>query len=194
MDIIINSSTNKNFYDEVEYARRVFEKIHTNPLTKIQRQTKVYNRIYIIFSILMLISFNAWAKDNISNTTFAIYTTIFVINIFFITFKLYEYKKSLNNLTKKVGHAKLHVDENKISYEKDGELSFKLEYKWDTVKYIIVNKYSIFILPQNKTDAFIALDIENKDKLIEALKKYNHEDLIVKNSQMNKKNENNNTI
>lgn len=53
---------------------------------------------------------------------------------------------------------------------------------WDAIEYIIINKYSISILPENFASVAIFIEINSKDKLIKALKKYKKEELLIDNS------------
>ena len=53
---------------------------------------------------------------------------------------------------------------------------------WDAIEYIIINKYSISILPKNFACIALFVEINSKDELITALKKYKKEELLIDNS------------
>ena len=80
-------------------------------------------------------------------------------------------------------------------YRKNGkngklfEIDFWIEEKqvstklyWDSIEYIIINKYSICIFPKNFAHFAIFISINSKDEVYKALKKYNKLNLLIDNS------------
>ena len=72
------------------------------------------------------------------------------------------------------------IDETGIENKEENETSSKLY--WDAIEYIIINKYSICILPQNFAHFAIYIEINAKNNVYKALKKFNKLDLLIDNS------------
>lgn len=53
---------------------------------------------------------------------------------------------------------------------------------WKSIEYIIINKYSICVLPKNFSAILIGIEIGSKDDVYQSLKKYKKLDLLVDNS------------
>ena len=53
---------------------------------------------------------------------------------------------------------------------------------WEVIEYIIINKYSICVLPKNFSAILIGIEISAKDEVYKALKKYKKLNLLVDNS------------
>ena len=58
-------------------------------------------------------------------------------------------------------------------------MSIKLP--WEAIEYIIINKYSISVLPKNFSSVFIFAEINTKDEIYKSLKKYKKLDLLIDN-------------
>ncbi len=72
------------------------------------------------------------------------------------------------------------IDETGIENKEENEISSKLY--WDAIEYIIINKYSICILPKNFAHFAIYIEINAKNNVYKALKKFNKLDLLIDNS------------
>ena len=53
---------------------------------------------------------------------------------------------------------------------------------WEAIEHIIINKYSICVLPKNFSAILIGIEIGAKDDVYKSLKKYKKLDLLVDNS------------
>ena len=65
-------------------------------------------------------------------------------------------------------------------HREENQVSSKLF--WDAIEYIIINKHSICCLPKNFAHFAIFIEISAKDKVYEALKKYDKLNLLIDNS------------
>ena len=72
------------------------------------------------------------------------------------------------------------VTELEEDEQEENEISSKLY--WDAIEYIIINKYSICILPKNFAHFAIYIEINAKNNVYKALKKFNKLDLLIDNS------------
>lgn len=102
--------------------------------------------------------------------------TLFLIYLYLVfetNYKLKEYMLHDNST--------IIIDETGIESIENNEVSKKL--CWSAIERIIINKYSISILPKNFAHFAIFIEKSSKEKVIEALKKYNKQNLLVNHSQ-----------
>lgn len=72
------------------------------------------------------------------------------------------------------------IDETGIENKEENETSSKLY--WDAIEYIIVNKYSISVLPKNFAHFAIFIEISSKKEVLKALEKYSKANILIDNS------------
>ena len=72
------------------------------------------------------------------------------------------------------------IDETGIENKEENKTVSKLY--WDAIEYIIVNKYSISILPKNFAHFAIFIEISSKKEVLKTLEKYNQTNLLIDNS------------
>lgn len=171
MTFISNEVNNKKYYEEIMYVSNNYYIFKKNPKTKVHSLIKVfilYIIILLIFTIMLLF------VPTISGL--AIITIIFCLLYIYLLveakYKLREYLKH--------GNSKITFDEEGVECTSEKEMSNKLY--WDAIEYIIINKYSISILPKNFASVALFIEISSKDELIKALKKYKKEELLIDNS------------
>ena len=76
----------------------------------------------------------------------------------------------------------IKIDEDGIEDIYENKISTKLY--WDYIEHIIINKYSICVVPKSSYSILIGTDISNKDDMIKALKKYKKIDLLIDNTEI----------
>ena len=54
---------------------------------------------------------------------------------------------------------------------------------WDNIEWIIINKHTISFLPKSFAHFIITININHKDKVYQALKKYQKLNILQDNSQ-----------
>ena len=87
-------------------------------------------------------------------------------------------------------HTKITLNENVyIKIDEDGiediyENKISTKLYWDYIEHIIINKYSICVVPKSSYSILIGTDISNKDDMIKALKKYKKIDLLIDNTEI----------
>ena len=55
----------------------------------------------------------------------------------------------------------------------------KYDIGWKDIKYILINKYSISFIPRDKNNILLSISTEYKDKVIDAINKYNYSNLVI---------------
>ena len=76
----------------------------------------------------------------------------------------------------------IKIDEDGIEDIYENKISTKLY--WDYIDYIIINKYSICVIPKSSYSILIGIEISSKDEVIECLKKYKKIDLLIDNTEI----------
>ena len=127
--------------------------------------------LFIMFIVLLFIPSISYLSA-IPFTMFFIYAYLLVE----AKYRLREYLKSGDSIIK--------IAKDGIENVCDNKLSIKLP--WEAIEYIIINKYSISVLPKNFSSVFIFAEINTKDEIYKSLKKYKKLDLLIDNSNQYK--------
>ena len=96
------------------------------------------------------------------------------------------YKNYINTFVKKAKQEIIEINDIGILND-DGNM--KIQINWDSIQVIVINKYTISIIPKNEVlnNIIISLSTKYKKEFIKGLKKYNKEFLLVDNSDRYKK-------
>ena len=86
--------------------------------------------------------------------------------------------KRIKNYINDKGIKHVNIEKEYVEY-KDDNKSFKVKFK--DIKCVIMNKYSICFIPNSLNNAIISMTIEYKNDIINVLKKYKREELIINN-------------
>ena len=162
---------NKKYYEEIMYISSNYYIFKKRPRTKTHSLINVFI-LYIILFLILLFSFlfipNMMIIIGVFLTCIIVYTYLLIET----NYKLREFMKHNNSLIK--------IDETGIENIEEKQVSTKLY--WDSIEYIIINKYSICIFPKNFAHFAIFISINSKDEVYKALKKYNKLNLLIDNS------------
>ena len=166
-----NEKENKKYYEEIMYISSNYYIFKKNPKTRVHSLNKVF-LLYIIFFLILFFA-SLWIPQIIilSGVTF-ILCVIYIYLFVETNYKLREYRKHNNSTIK--------IDKTGIENIEENQVSSKLF--WDAIEYIIINKHSICFLPKNFAHFAIFIEISAKDKVYEALKKYDKLNLLIDNS------------
>lgn len=171
MTIESKEKGNKKYYEEIMYISSNYYIFKKRPKTKVHSLINVYildiTLLFIMFIILLFIPIISYLSA-IPFTMLFIYAYLLVE----AKYRLREYLKSGDSIIK--------IAEDGIENVCDNKLSIKLP--WEAIEYIIINKYSISVLPKNFSSVFIFAEINTKDEIYKSLKKYKKLDLLVDNS------------
>ena len=162
---------NKKYYEEIMYISSNYYIFKKRPKTKTHSLVKVFIFYIILFSLIFL---SCLFIPNLYVIS-AIALTILIIYIYLLVetkYKLREFMKHNDSL--------ITIDETGIENKEENKTVSKLY--WNAIEYIIVNKYSISILPKNFAHFAIFIEISSKKEVLKALKKYNQTNLLIDNS------------
>ena len=144
--------------------------IKKRPQTKTHSLLKVfglYSLLFLILSTIFLFISAMIALSGIYFSFFLVYTYLFVET----NYKLKEYMKH--------NDTSIIIDEIGIESKEENASSSKLY--WEAIEYVIINKYSICILPKNFAHFVIFINITAKKQVLEAITKYNKLDILIDN-------------
>lgn len=162
---------NKKYYEEIMYISSNYYIFKKRPKTKTHSLVKVF----ILYSILFLLIFLSCLFIPNLYILSAIAFIILIIYIYLLVetkYKLREFMKHNNSI--------ITIDETGIENKEENQTSSKLY--WDAIEYIIINKYSICVLPKNFAHFAIYIEIHAKNNVYKTLKKFNKLNLLIDNS------------
>lgn len=184
MKIEINEKPDRKFYDELLYVTSYYKKIKKKPNKKITTITKELMKDIGIILLLLLIElfFYFEYQDNIFLFMIGF---IGLILIFFILY-LIAVQKRIKDFLKDNTKTIISINESGVELVKENIQHIQVD--WNSIDFILINKYSICLLPKNITNIIIALDTKNKKEFLEGIKKYDKDDLIVDNTELDDRN------
>ena len=162
---------NKKYYEEIMYISSNYYIFKKRPKTKAHSLVKVFIFYIILFSLIFLSCLfipNLYILSVIAFIILVIYIYLLVET----KYKLREFMKHNNSI--------ITIDETGIENKEENEISSKLY--WDAIEYIIVNKYSISVLPKNFAHFAIFIEISSKKEVLKALEKYSKANILIDNS------------
>lgn len=176
MKLEITKRGSKEFYDEVLYVISKYKTIINNSNTKIHGLRKdaiLLGLISLIFSIINLL---IYYRDKAEK--FFLYISYFFIFLIILSIIYYIIiNNRINKLREPDDKITITFDNKRIAYKRTNT---KYDIKWEDIKYILINKYSINFIPKDKNNILLSISTEYQDKVLEAIKKYKYEELIIK--------------
>lgn len=163
----------KKYYNEIFYILLKYKKFLKNPNKKtISIMTSYLIKIlFCIFFILYCLFFYF-----VFNSLFFIFFAgYFLFAGLLNTILFFRTKKQINSILSHDNKRTITLDDKKVEYM---DINKSYRDPWSSIKYVLLNKYSIVFLPISKESALIALPIEKKNDVIKLLKEYGLENLI----------------
>ena len=178
----------KKYYGEIYTINRYIKKIIKNPELKISDIVTLYTKITLILlfiCIICLLLFILYKNKII--ITYGITLTLVTFLMMYLT--IYKLKIEIKNIienNKAIKSNNLKINKNEIIKEINIEKNIKTyTISWKELKYIIINKYTIYFIPKNiLITAPIATTNEIKEELIKSLKEINKENYIIDNTNL----------
>ena len=162
---------NKKYYEEFMYITSSYYIFKKRPKTKVHSLINMY-RVYIIIFFVLSVVFLFIPRFIVLSALFLAFFCVGIYLFIEAKYRLREYLKYGDSLVK--------IDEEGIENICDDKMAVKLP--WEVIEYIIINKYSICVLPKNFSAILIGIEISAKDEVYKALKKYKKLNLLVDNS------------
>ena len=163
---------NKKFFDEFYYIALNCGSFRKHPNKKARSATKYLIFLAILFFVSSIALMFVPDADLLS---FALYIVFFYLVITLIIIKRHTKKMCSENSI-------IKIDEDGIETVYENKISTTLY--WNYIEHIIINKYSICVIPKSNYSILIGIEISSKDEVIKCLKKYKKIDLLVDNTEI----------
>ncbi len=185
----------KDYYNECLYILLNYSKIKNNPRTKVKSLTKVLLVREIIFIVLTIITIIAFIISKY--IPILILTSIIILllaqNMYTHILASNRIKNEMkttitNNVKSKVTPKKNEIVVTK-EVKDDNNKKIKLseqKSEWDDILYVIINKYTICYLPKKDATKIICASINEQERILKDIDKYNRRDLLIDNSDLYK--------
>jgi len=181
MRLEVKESGQKEYYDEFLYIVSKYRDFKKNPRKRAYQFTK-YLMFYNIVCFLAIVLFAFIYKTLNENLYIFLSGMLIVILLFGIIYQI-KYSQRIKDFMNNKGLKIVEINEKGFEYIDDEK---NLRIKWEDIKYIIINKYSMCVLPKTILNGFTSISVSHKNELLEALKKYSKENLLVDNSKLYK--------
>lgn len=171
-------------YDELLSISVMSKKIYNNPKSKVMKLSTRYF-LWIFYLLLIIVFFVSLifvpeCKD-------MAYVGVIVMLVFEIRMlhNYFSYKKILKVHSEQKGFAVIEFTNEKICSKSDS--GNESVVTWDSIKYVIINKYSITFFQNNSTTGpVVGLSSKCVDDLLSILEKCNKMNLLVDNRELYK--------
>ena len=182
MKIKFKSDNPKNEYDEllevIDKARLIIK----NPKKKVKLHTKMLIK-NIVLCVLCIPLYFALVMLDSNNIFHLILMGVILISIVTLILMLVSTNKKINTYIENARECTLEVLDEKVIFNDKNK---KLEFKWDEIKYIVVNKYSICFIPYTLPNLVVSVPVSVKEELMKSLIKLNKIEKLIDNSDMYK--------
>lgn len=172
------------FISTITSRKRLIE----NPQYKIKSYKKRYKNnlllsgIYLLTILILYVPFILSRKESliegINLWVFILWLIILVLFIL-ILINSYRYNKNLKEKKNAITKDKkvLVIDKDKVELQSKNEQSISIN--WDNIEMVLLNRYGILFLTKNDNTISIGIPIWYKEEVIDILKKYKKDNLII---------------
>ena len=177
MKIEFNELLDKEFYKELLCVSENYKKIKKNPNKKIIPNTKILITLLILDLILAFFFITDYiqTKDSFD----VIMLGIIICTVFYILTYLFIFNKRVKELLNNSYKSILEINESSVKLIQEGVQTVELD--WNLIEFILISKHTICFVPKRVNNLMICIPIDKKETIIEGIKKYNQEKLIVDN-------------
>ncbi len=179
MKIEVKERGSKSYYDEFLFVVNKYRSLLKKPNVKVSKLT-VFLKQYLLLILLSIIIFIA-SYIFTYDILFILFTGMLSILFIFSIYYLILINKRINYLMNETGSKIININKDYVEYS-DEDKSYKV--KWENIKYVIINKYSICFMPYLKSEILISISTDYKDKILNAIKKYQKEKILIDNSNL----------
>ena len=172
-----------NYYDELLYICTFSKKIVNKPTSKVRKLSKYYKNYCIVFAILLFIFYIDVLVTGNDIFDMCMFFSCFLFLC--ITIKgVFQTKNLLKQYVSMDGDGFFEINDDVLSIQKsDGSL---MSVKWDSVRYIILNKYSIVFVPKDNVGVLLSISVKYSDEVLKIIDKYNKNELVIDNRKLYK--------
>ena len=180
MKLKLKVKGSKEYYDEFLQVANTCKKVSKYPNRKVSRLTISNIKLLVVSSILFIYFMYKLLNNNASAFDYMI-IGLLVMSILLIIVLII-------NANQRIKFYLNNESEETIITVNDSEIVFKDDFKefnlkWDNLKCIVANKYSICFIPKELPGLVASLPIECKEDLKKILKKEKKENLLIDNTK-----------
>ena len=181
MRLEVKERGTKEYYDEFLYVVSKYKEFKKNPRRKAYQFTKylILCNIFVLFALLINFYFYFDTKDLVFIFMTGALTVALIIQVVYLVMCIKRIKQLLNTKGVRI----IEFNEDGVEYIDDDK---NIRVKWEDLKYVIINKYSICMLPKAILQGFTSVSVKYKNDVIKGLKKYNKESLLIDNGHFYK--------
>lgn len=172
------------FISTITSRKRLIE----NPKYKIKSYKKRYKNnlllsgIYLLTILILYVPFILSRKESlIEGINLWVFILWIIILVLFILILINSYRYNKNLKEKKNARTKdkkvLVIDKDKVELQSKNEQSISIN--WDNIEMVLLNRYGILFLTKNDNTISIGIPIWYKEEVIDILKKYKKDNLII---------------
>ena len=179
MKLEINKAGSSEFYDEFLYVYSNYRKYKKNPYKKAHLLTKylIYYDLLVLIFIIMLSYLSTLEQDIFCMLLIGMLVLIFL----FTTFYLIIIKKRINEMIKNHSQTIITFSEEQVSFQDDSK---ELKIKWQDIEWIIVNNYSICMIPKAFNGVLLSISIDYQEEVLKSINKYKKNNLLINNHHL----------
>ena len=172
------------FISTITSRKRLIE----NPQYKIKSYKKRYKNnlllsgIYLLTILILYVPFILSRKESlIEGINLWVFILWLIILVLFILILINSHRYNKNLKEKKNARTKdkkvLVIDKDKVELQSKNEQSISIN--WDNIEMVLLNRYGILFLTKNDNTISIGIPIWYKEEVIDILKKYKKDNLII---------------
>lgn len=172
------------FISTITSRKRLIE----NPKYKIKSYKKRYKNnlllsgIYLLTILILYVPFILSRKESlIEGINLWVFILWIIILVLFILILINSHRYNKNLKEKKNARTKdkkvLVIDKDKVELQSKNEQSISIN--WDNIEMVLLNRYGILFLTKNDNTISIGIPIWYKEEVIDILKKYKKDNLII---------------
>ena len=178
MKFEVKERGSKEFYDEMLYVITYYKKFIKNPKRKAWQYTK-YLVLYMIISAVMCAGFAGWYVFD-REWVSLVFVGMFLLILIFTIMLFVNVKKRIKMYLNDTGDKVIEITDEAISYSSD---SLNLKMNKEDIAIIVINKYSICILPKVMTTYALSISNDYLDEFLNGAKENGYDELIVNNKK-----------
>ena len=172
------------FISTITSRKRLIE----NPKYKIKSYKKRYKNnlllsgIYLLTILILYVPYILSRKESlIEGINLWVFILWIIILVLFILILINSHRYNKNLKEKKNARTKdkkvLVIDKDKVELQSKNEQSISIN--WDNIEMVLLNRYGILFLTKNDNTISIGIPIWYKEEVIDILKKYKKDNLII---------------
>ena len=172
------------FISTITSRKRLIE----NPKYKIKTYKKRYKNnlllsgIYLLTILILYVPYILSRKKSlIEGINLWVFILWIIILVLFILILINSHRYNKNLKEKKNARTKdkkvLVIDKDKVELQSKNEQSISIN--WDNIEMVLLNRYGILFLTKNDNTISIGIPIWYKEEVIDILKKYKKDNLII---------------